>query len=183
MSELTWPTHAPIELLHEADAAVELLASTYDGMNGIFGPLGDVYRELWRDLRPQPTCRCRALTGYHDWNCELTPLWAQTIRDLDTNPWTALWMPLSERDFQTMWRRAGRDPITHTRMIEGREHTSWYQPSSGLIFETVAGVNPLPLTGTIERFIEFTSAGTCSCAMTESSMRNCKIHGETAGDS
>lgn len=132
----TWPTHAPIELLHEADAAVEVMAATYDSI-GIFGPLGDVFRELWRDIRPQPTCRCRALTGYHDWNCELTPIWAQTMRDEDINPFTVLWMPLSECDFQTMWRRAGRDPIPHTRYVEGREHTSWYLPGSGLIVETV----------------------------------------------
>lgn len=153
--ESTWPTHAPIELLREADAAVEVMAATYDSIS-IFGPLGDIFRELWRDIRPQPTCDC-PMDPHHRWNCNLTPIWAQMLRDSDFNPWTALWMPLSERDFHTLWRRAGGDPIPHTRMIEGREHTSWYMPASGLIVETVVPANP-PLRGMIESFIAFESA-------------------------
>lgn len=27
---------------------------------------------------------------HHRWNCRMTPIWAQTIRDLDTNPWTVI---------------------------------------------------------------------------------------------
>ena len=27
---------------------------------------------------------------YHRWNCSLTPTWAQTMRDLDVNPWTVI---------------------------------------------------------------------------------------------
>lgn len=34
-------------------------------------------------------CDC-PMDPYHRWNCDLTPLWARTIRDLDTNPWTAI---------------------------------------------------------------------------------------------
>lgn len=32
-------------------------------------------------------CDC-AVDPYHRWNCAATPIWAQTIRDLDVNPWT-----------------------------------------------------------------------------------------------
>ena len=27
---------------------------------------------------------------HHRWNCPLTPIWAQTMRDLDCNPWTVV---------------------------------------------------------------------------------------------
>lgn len=41
----------------------------------------------------------------HRWNCALTPIWSQTIRDLDTNPWTvvtnAIW-PIPQLE---VWRR------------------------------------------------------------------------------
>jgi hypothetical protein len=44
--------------------------------------------QLW----PYPL-RCDGCGRYipsehHRWNCALTPIWAQTIRDLDINPWT-----------------------------------------------------------------------------------------------
>lgn len=40
-----------------------------------------------RAMRHQTTpCDC-PLNPHHRWNCALTPIWAQTIRDLDTNPW------------------------------------------------------------------------------------------------
>jgi hypothetical protein len=32
-------------------------------------------------------CDC-PMDPYHRWNCALTPIWAQTIRDQDCNPWT-----------------------------------------------------------------------------------------------
>lgn len=35
-----------------------------------------------------PGCDCPR--HRHRWNCQLTPIWAQTIHDLDTNPWTAI---------------------------------------------------------------------------------------------
>jgi hypothetical protein len=34
-------------------------------------------------------CDCDPL-GHHRWNCYMTPIWAQTIRDLDINPWTVV---------------------------------------------------------------------------------------------
>lgn len=34
-------------------------------------------------------CDC-PLDPYHRWNCPLTPTWAQTMRDLDCNPWTVI---------------------------------------------------------------------------------------------
>ncbi len=33
------------------------------------------------------SCDCEMMP-YHRWSCDLTPIWAQTMRDLDTNPWT-----------------------------------------------------------------------------------------------
>ena len=179
-TELRWPTEAPIELLLAADTQIELYATAYDDLfSGLAGlsVLGDAVRAAWYSIRPRPTCDC-PMDPHHRWNCELTPVWAQLMRESDFNPWTALWMPLSERDFPTLWRRAGRDPIRHTRMIEGREHTSWYMPASGLIFETVAPANP-PITGMIERFMEFER----TCAMTESSMWTCAAHGDRGAES
>lgn len=35
------------------------------------------------------TCDC-PMNPYHRWNCALTPIWADTMRDLDCNPWTEL---------------------------------------------------------------------------------------------
>lgn len=34
-------------------------------------------------------CDC-PMDPYHRWNCNLTPLFAQTIRALDCNPWTVI---------------------------------------------------------------------------------------------
>lgn len=36
-----------------------------------------------------PTCDC-PLDPHHRWNCPLTPIWAQTMRELDCNPWTVM---------------------------------------------------------------------------------------------
>ena len=40
-------------------------------------------------------CDC-PMDPHHRWNCALTPIWAQTIRDQDCNPWTvtrsAMWV-------------------------------------------------------------------------------------------
>lgn len=36
-----------------------------------------------------PMCDC-PMDPYHRWNCPLTPIWAQTIRELDCNPWGTL---------------------------------------------------------------------------------------------
>lgn len=69
-----WPTELP----------PEALAYAYDK---IIPGLGDALREAWKLLRPQPSCDC-PMNPHHRWNCHLTPIWAQTMRDLDTNPWT-----------------------------------------------------------------------------------------------
>lgn len=42
--------------------------------------------QRWLPGDPQPACDC-PLDPHHRWNCALTPIWAQTIRDLDVNPW------------------------------------------------------------------------------------------------
>lgn len=78
----TWPTHASIEHLAWADMYIEASAQAYDA---ILPTLGDVLRDIWPQVRPLPTCDCEL--PHHRWNCHLTPIWAQTIRELDTNPW------------------------------------------------------------------------------------------------
>lgn len=117
MSEPRWPTEAPIELLRAADAEMEALAAACDdAFGGLLGlsVLGDAFRAAWQQIRPRPTCDC-PLDPHHRWNCPLTPLWAQTMRDRDTNPWT--------------------------------------------VMDSMAALPPpLKLTGTTERFIEFTAS-------------------------
>ncbi len=81
-----WPTHAPAEALVYGDRYIEATAEAYDT---ILSGLGDVLRAAWHEIRPQPTCDC-PLDPYHRWNCSLTPVWAQTIRELDVNPWTVV---------------------------------------------------------------------------------------------
>lgn len=98
-----WPHEAPIELLAKADAHIELTALAYDAVFGTF--CGDLMRDLWRDIRPEPTCDC-PMDPYHRWNCALTPIWAQTIRDLDTNPWTVV------RDAMPLWSPPGGNLAT-----------------------------------------------------------------------
>lgn len=40
---------------------------------------------------PEPCLICDCpMDPHHRWNCALTPIWAQTIRDLNKNPWTVL---------------------------------------------------------------------------------------------
>lgn len=77
--------------LDAADAVIDTCAEVIDLAFGTIGinHLGDVYRQAWADVRPlleQRLCDCPR-DPYHRWNCPATPLWAQTIRDLDTNPW------------------------------------------------------------------------------------------------
>lgn len=80
--------------LAEADHVAEQIAQTYDAaFGGIFGigiGIGDAFRAAWAELRTlieQRLCDCPR-DPHHHWNCPATPIWAQTIRDLDTNPWT-----------------------------------------------------------------------------------------------
>ena len=80
------PASAPIEALRAGDVFIECYAVAYDA---ILPGLGDVLRDIWPSVRPQPTCDC-PMDPYHRWNCDLTPIWAQTIRDLDCNPWTVI---------------------------------------------------------------------------------------------
>ena len=73
-----------------ADEYIEACAQIYDTC--LFPGLGDVLRDAWREIRAlvvPPHCDC-PLDPHHRWNCALTPVWAQTIRELDTNPWTAV---------------------------------------------------------------------------------------------
>lgn len=46
-------------------------------------------------------CDCDP-AAYHRWNCAETPLWAQTMRDLDVNPWTVARVP-EWLTFATLW--------------------------------------------------------------------------------
>lgn len=74
-----WPTHLPAEALFYADAYIEASAQSYDA---IIPGLGEALRIVWTDIRPMPTCDC-PLDPHHRWNCSTTPIWAQTIRDLE----------------------------------------------------------------------------------------------------
>ena len=46
-------------------------------------------------------CDC-PLDPHHRWNCALTPIWAQTMRDLDCNPWTVVSFVMSPISGLTM---------------------------------------------------------------------------------
>lgn len=63
-------------------------------------------RAYWLAIVGPRTCDC-PMDPHHRWNCPMTPLWAQTIRDLDTNPWTgtATWF-MANRDFASLWSAA-----------------------------------------------------------------------------
>lgn len=82
----TWPTRVAAEMLAAADAAIESYVELWDSL---FPGSGFIIRDAWYSVRPKPTCDC-PMDPYHRWNCALTPIWAQTIRDLDTNPWTVI---------------------------------------------------------------------------------------------
>ncbi|MGE2733821.1 hypothetical protein [Mycolicibacterium vaccae] len=82
---------------------------TYNGIPepGQFDPFcpdhGDP--EYAATLREVRSCDC-PMAPHHRWNCPLTPAFAQTIRDLDCNPWTVV----RPRDVQPIpqlevWRR------------------------------------------------------------------------------
>lgn len=43
--------------------------------------------EMAREIAPD--CDC-PMNPHHRWNCALTPIWEQAIRDLDANPWTVV---------------------------------------------------------------------------------------------
>ena len=78
----------------------------HDSLSGDEGPVADLGRmPLWWRCdacdavlllsdKP-PMCDC-PMNPHHRWNCALTPIWAQTIRDQDCNPWTvtrsAMWV-------------------------------------------------------------------------------------------
>lgn len=59
--------------------------------------------EMAREIAPD--CDC-PMDPHHRWNCTLTPIYAQTIRDLDVNPWTVRYLPYVSRNFQAQWRSA-----------------------------------------------------------------------------
>lgn len=71
------PMRLPIEAIKAGDEYIEAYAQSYDA---IVPTLGDVLRNVWADVRPESTCDC-PLDPHHRWNCALTPIWAQTIRE------------------------------------------------------------------------------------------------------
>lgn len=77
MSETRWPTHAPIEVLAYGDTYIEEYATAIDS---IFTGLGDILRSTWAIVRPRPDCDC-AIGLPHRWDCELTPIYAQMVKD------------------------------------------------------------------------------------------------------
>lgn len=82
----------PIEAIRAGDAHIQLQAAAFGAITGLSG-VGDLLREAWAAIRPEPTCDC-PLDPHHRWNCHLTPIWAQTIRDLGMNPWTIVTWPM-----------------------------------------------------------------------------------------
>ncbi len=82
----TWPARMAVEMLAAADAAIESYAELWES---IFPGSSFIVLDAWRAVRPAPMCDC-PMDPYHRWNCVLTPIWAQTIRDLDCNPWTVI---------------------------------------------------------------------------------------------
>jgi len=83
----------------EHDEALRINAEAYppghprrESMASFMARLGiEAAKRLTVAFRPisQPTCDC-PLDPHHRWNCPLTPIWAQTIRDLDCNPWAVV---------------------------------------------------------------------------------------------
>lgn len=65
------------------DAVVsQLLGAPFDGMT-------IAIRAHWLATVGPRWCDC-PMDPHHRWNCPMTPIWAQTMRDLDTNPWTVV---------------------------------------------------------------------------------------------
>ncbi len=83
---LAWPATVPAE---HSPSGTRTSRSTRRYVTRSSRGLGGFLRDIWRAIRPSPSCDC-PLDPYHRWNCALTPIWAQTIRDLDTNPWTVI---------------------------------------------------------------------------------------------
>ena len=72
-----------------AEIGMQLINRAYRYMGDLIGvdttdPLSPAFWWIYHTR-----CDC-PLTPYHRWNCHLTPIWAQTMRDLDCNPWTVL---------------------------------------------------------------------------------------------
>lgn len=60
---------------------------------------------LWHlvvEERAWDDCDCDP-AAHHRWNCHTTPVWAQTIRDLDTNPWTVV--TSADASYTVLWMR------------------------------------------------------------------------------
>lgn len=66
------------------DPTNEELLRLLDAVDWIGDPLGHRTVPRWA-----MGCDC-PLDPHHRWNCALTPVWAQTMRDLDCNPWTVV---------------------------------------------------------------------------------------------
>lgn len=45
--------------------------------------------EYVKTLVATPACDC-PLNPHHRWNCHLTPVWTELVRDMDCNPWTVV---------------------------------------------------------------------------------------------
>lgn len=80
-----WPTHVARELLQAADEHIESCLSMLDAL--VPGAAA-IYRDVWQQVRPQPTCDCPP--EWHAWECPLTPIWAQLVAERAWNPNAAL---------------------------------------------------------------------------------------------
>lgn len=73
----------PADLLELADAVDGMYASLLGIQTGAWATL---VRQVWLAHVGPRWCNCPH--NHHRWNCPMTPIWAQTIQDLDLNPWT-----------------------------------------------------------------------------------------------
>lgn len=81
----------PPHIAAAVQASIQSARRMRDWMSAIFddqAPTTITYRR-WLPGEQTPDCDC-PLDPHHRWNCRMTPIWAQTIRDLDTNPWTVI---------------------------------------------------------------------------------------------
>ena len=94
MDRMTIPQNGseglPPHIAAAVQAGVQCVRRVQDWTSAIFADDAPTatYRR-WLPGDPEPPCDC-PMNPYHRWNCSLTPIWAQTIRDLDVNPWTVI---------------------------------------------------------------------------------------------
>ncbi|MCG7592414.1 hypothetical protein [Mycobacterium sp. PSTR-4-N] len=77
----------PAEILATAEAWDHMWTQLLGGIP--FDCMTDTVRAFWLATVGPRWCDCPC-DPHHRWNCPMTPLWAQTMCDLDLNPWTVM---------------------------------------------------------------------------------------------